>query len=274
MRIADGTFRGEVLQARKQNGLLVAKTSYASNLRVPPHSHGHARLLFVLRGGFHECYEGRAREAGPALLIVRPPGEMHSHRIHARGAVCLAVDIEPRWLERAREYGPVLDESAEFRGGLITHLAHRLHGEFLMRDDVAPLAIESILLGIVAEAARRHEHAVDCKPPRWLEHAREFLDAHFTTHVTLEAVAEVAGVHPVHLARVFRNCYRCTMGDYLRRLRVEFASRTIANSELSLSQVALAAGFSDQSHFTRLFRQHTGMTPAQYRLLCRNRYLG
>jgi AraC family transcriptional regulator len=273
VRIPDGTFRGDILQARKLNGLILARTSYAANLRVPPHSHAHARLLFVLRGGFQECYESSAREAGPALLIARPPGETHSHRIHASGAVCLAVDIDPRWLERARECGSVLQESTEFRGGLITHLAHRLHGEFLMRDDVAPLAIESILLGIVAETARRREYALDTKPPRWLVQAREFLDAHFTAHLTLEAVADVAGVHPVHLARTFRACYRCTIGDYLRRLRIEYASHEIASSELSLSQVALAAGFADQSHFTRLFRQHTGMTPAQYRDLSRGRFL-
>ena len=62
-------------------------------------------------------------------------------------------------------------------------------------------------------------------------------------------------VHPVHLAQTFRKFYRCTIGDYVRSLRIEFACRQLAATKMPLSEIALLAGFADQSHFTRTFRK-------------------
>ena len=87
----------------------------------------------------------------------------------------------------------------------------------------------------------------------------------FSETLTLEEIAAVAGVHPVHLASVFRRHYGCTVGDAVRRLRIDYACRQLARSEVSLAEIALDAGFASQSHFTRTFRRLTGTTPAQYR---------
>jgi AraC family transcriptional regulator len=82
-------------------------------------------------------------------------------------------------------------------------------------------------------------------------------------------VAQRVGVHPVHLARTFRRFYQTTFAGYVRHVRIEFARRELAASSASLSAIAAAAGFCDQSHFSRLFKQYTGVTPAEYRLALR-----
>jgi AraC family transcriptional regulator len=68
---------------------------------------------------------------------------------------------------------------------------------------------------------------------------------------------------------VFRKHYRHTIGDYQRNLRVQFACHEIAASDASFSEIALSAGFYDQGHLSRIFKRHTGMTPAQYRAVSR-----
>jgi AraC family transcriptional regulator len=78
------------------------------------------------------------------------------------------------------------------------------------------------------------------------------------------------GVHPVTLARAFRRAFGCTVGEYVRRLRIERAARQLADSDLSLAEIALGAGFSDQSHFSNLFRRHTGLSPFQFRRAIRS----
>ncbi len=64
---------------------------------------------------------------------------------------------------------------------------------------------------------------------------------------------------------MFNKYYQSTVGDHLRGLRLEFACREMVTSDAPLSQIALAAGFSDQSHFSRMFKRHMGVSPTKYR---------
>lgn len=271
MQFPRGFAHGELLRGRRVGGLLLAELAYAPGQRLAPHAHANARFVLVLRGSFTETVNGRPRTATPSTLIFRPPREMHAQTYHERGARLLVIDMAPPWLERAREEAPLIREAADFRGGLLLHLAHRLHDEFNRRDEVSKLAIEGIFLGVLAEASRRLAPAREGKAPRWLEQARDLLHANFAERLSIEEIARVVGVHPVHLARCFKQHNHCTLGEYVRNLRIEFACREIAFSDAPLSQVALVGGFADQSHFTRIFKSHTGMTPAEYRLLVRAR---
>jgi AraC family transcriptional regulator len=72
-------------------------------------------------------------------------------------------------------------------------------------------------------------------------------------------------VHPAHLSRAFRTYFKVSVGSYVRRLRLDWAREELARSTTSLATVALAAGFADQSHFTRAFKRHTGLTPQRFR---------
>jgi AraC family transcriptional regulator len=148
--------------------------------------------------------------------------------------------------------------------------AERLYREFRQMDDVSPLAIEGLLLEILADASRRAVRAHGRRRPRWLEQVRDLLHSRFAERLALAELGEAVNVHPIYLASQFRRHFGCTLGDYLRRLRVDFAARDLAGSETPLWEIALAAGFSDQSHFTRIFKQHTGLTPAAYREMARS----
>jgi AraC-like DNA-binding protein len=97
------------------------------------------------------------------------------------------------------------------------------------------------------------------------------LHGRFADKLTLDQVATAVSVHPSHLARAFRQYFRCTLGDYVRRLRVDYVCRQLATNDRALGLLALEAGFSDQSHLTHAVKQQTGMTPAQYRSVSRPR---
>jgi AraC family transcriptional regulator len=103
------------------------------------------------------------------------------------------------------------------------------------------------------------------RPPRWLASAEELLRARIGDRVSLGELAAVVGVHPAHLARAFRARYGVSVGEYGRRLRLEWATAEIARGDIPLAMIATQAGFADQSHFTRLFKLYVGMTPARYR---------
>jgi AraC family transcriptional regulator len=83
--------------------------------------------------------------------------------------------------------------------------------------------------------------------------------------VRLAELAREVSVHPAHLARAFRQQFGTSVGGYVRRLRLDWAAAELERSETALAAIALAAGFADQSHFTRSFRRYTGFTPGAYR---------
>jgi AraC family transcriptional regulator len=262
---------GSILRWRRVGGLVLAEVEYAPGQRIHRQMHAHARFVLVLKGAITEIRDDETNSYGSSALLFRRADEPHSYAVSRTGATCLIVDVDAVWYARAREQAQVLARSAAFRGGFVVHLAHRLHGEFGMRDDVSLLAIESIALGMLAEASRRVAREGNRPAPAWLRQARAFVEQHFAEPVPLVDVARRVGVHPVHLARTFRRVYQTTFGGYVRQVRIDFARRELAASSGSLSEIAAAAGFFDQSHFTRLFKQYTGLTPAEYRLALQTR---
>jgi AraC family transcriptional regulator len=127
------------------------------------------------------------------------------------------------------------------------------------------LSIEGLVLELIAEASRAGANDPLDKSPRWLGEAEEFLRSNFSEPFDLGDLAKVVGVHPVHLARVFRRQKGCTIGEYVRHLRLDFAQRQLSETENSLSDIAAAAGFADHSHLTRTFKRYLGLTPSKYR---------
>jgi len=102
-------------------------------------------------------------------------------------------------------------------------------------------------------------------PPGAMRRVREYVDAHLSESMDLAELAAVAGLSLFHFARQFKQTAGATPHHYLVRRRVERAQEMLARTNLSLSEIALAAGFSDQSHLARHFRQMLGTTPREFR---------
>jgi len=136
-------------------------------------------------------------------------------------------------------------------------------------DDASRLSIDGIISEMLAEGARAPVVNRESGSAPWLSRAIDYIHDNFATTLNLNDVAKIAGVHPAHLSRVFRQRMHCTVGEYLRRLRFEFACHRILVTPKPLCDIAYEAGFADQSHFHRLFRRHMGITPFAYRRIHR-----
>ena len=102
-------------------------------------------------------------------------------------------------------------------------------------------------------------------PPAAMRRIREYVDAHLSENVDLPVLAGVAGLSVFHFAREFKRTVGVTPHYYLLKERLERARDLLGRTDLSLSVIALATGFADQSHFTRRFRQILGTTPGEFR---------
>lgn len=245
-------------------GFTLCESLYPPKLKQPRHTHQLASFSFVLAGDYVENYGSQAPTRRHSTVIFHPPQESHAVDFQS-GARILSVQIDFEKLAYIRNHSVILDSSASCRTEKIACLGRRIYQEFLRMDAVSALAIEGLIFETLAEASRSKAAAPERKSPRWLKQVKDFLHENFSESVTIEALAEIADVHPVHLARVFRRKYGCTIGEYVRRLRVEFARGQISTTDSPLCEIALAAGFSDQSHLNKTFKSLFGSTPSEYR---------
>jgi len=202
-------------------------------------------------------------------LFFRPAAEIHANTSGRTGFYCLIAEVATGWLEHVREYHAVPKQPICVQDVELSWLSMRLYQEFRLGESASPLAIEGLMLEIAAGLVRQQQVDPRGHSPLWLRRAREVLHTYSHEPLRLSTVASWIGIHPVHLAREFRKHHGCTVEQYVRRLRVESASRKLVESDSPLAVIALEVGFANQAHFCRIFKLVTGISPGQYRVASR-----
>lgn len=265
-RLAQGNFYGQTLRQHQAGGFSLSETRYRPGSILPRHSHESHYVCFVLSGTYMESYERKVRSCEPSMILYHPAGELHAQYFDKTAVELFRIEVNPARLRYASHSDLSMD-GRDFRGGVPIGLAHKLYQEFREPDAVSHLAIEGLGLELIAAIARQTpcRGNTSRQPQRWLSQAHELVRSRYLEHLTLGDIAVTVGVHPVTLAREFRHHYDCTVGEMVRRERIAFACRELLKPEVHLADIAMAAGFYDQSHFAKTFKKLTGITPAEYR---------
>jgi AraC family transcriptional regulator len=260
-----GQFYGTETRRRSRADVILSETAYRPFLRIAEHAHERPYFCFVLDGSFEETGARRRwRACDAARLIFHPAAEAHGNRFGDAGGRCFNIELGPRWAPLLRD----VNWETPFEACMApaaTLLVVRLYDEFRAPiESTASLVIQGLVLALVGELDRA-QGATDRKEPAWLRDVREYVDTHFRERLSIEALAFRAGVHPAHLSRVFGRHHGMTIGEHVRLRRVAWTWHQVVHTTLPLSEIALEAGFADQAHFTRVFKQVTRLTPSRLR---------
>jgi AraC family transcriptional regulator len=221
----------------------------------------------VERGGYRTRIGKQEFLCAKNALLVVPAGRFQEDIFGASETTSLLVDVSALLLQRLEEFGATISDAVMLADAESSSLASLLIRELKDTDSVSGLIFESLLLNILATAFRAHRSTSGPRVPSWLADARGLLRDSLSEPVTINSVADGVGVHPAHLSREFHRFYKISAGEYLRRARVEHAANLLKTSDMPLSEIALAAGFADQSHFCKVFRRVTRLSPLQFRRL-------
>jgi two-component system response regulator YesN len=93
----------------------------------------------------------------------------------------------------------------------------------------------------------------------------QYINQHYSEHLTLDQVAAVAALSPAYLSGLFKAEVGQTFTEYVVQLRLERARQLLRQTDLPLADIAQMVGFDTQQYFNRVFKQKTGTTPLQYR---------
>lgn len=242
---------------------------------LAPHIHERATFGVMLEGGFDLQFTSpairrRRLECRPSTVFTEPAGETHANSVGTAGASVLVIQLDPDAKDSKIEplRGVLTRRINHFRSARISTAARRLAREIEVPDELSGLAIEALALEMLVDAGRREDGWESSRAtPPWLDRAEEYVRENFRRPLRIAEVAEAVGVHPAHLASVFREVHDLPLGTYIRRLRLEWAADRLARSSDSISAIAYAAGFADQAHLTRSLKRYTGRTPGEYRKL-------
>ena len=231
-------------------GFIFTEASFTSNSRFSKHSHRNACFTLVRQGGYLESFGKTIINAQPNTVIYRPPEVSHFNRFGSSEVACTLVEIERDWFERLKNYTSVIDEPLGFENGQIVWYMIKLCEEFREADDVSELAIEGLIMEMIAKATRIARKSSTRIPPLWLLQVKELLNDRFSESLSLGEIAQTVSVHPKYLANAFREFFNASIGEYLRQLRIEYSCRKLTETKKPIVDIALAAGFAHQSHFT------------------------
>ena len=205
----------------------------------------------------------------PSTLKVMPAGEPHCDRFDHGDAHGLLIETDPGRADAMRPWSPLLQERVTFDGGPLAALGRRIYREFSRMDTAAPLAIEGLMLELLARGTReRADAGVGAGPPGSVR-AREILHDDPTAHDGLGALARgrrppgdagrVSGGRTVAASASI--CAICELWGRAPAARLGYAARDDRH----------AAGFADQSHFSNVFKRQTGFSPSAFRRWVRAR---
>ncbi|MEP7345896.1 MAG: AraC family transcriptional regulator [Gemmatimonadaceae bacterium] len=263
-----GHFFGSYQARRKVAGFELAVLKPDSTRTVERHTHEEAHFVLLLDGLYVSSATGAPSIASGPTLVYNPPGTTHRDRFEPRdGAFSgrfFTLSVSEDRLRAATEEAPLIERATNLTMAEGIGLAQRIVYECAAWEAASPLVAEGLaleLLGLVS----RTTHTPERTPPKWLRSAREIMLDRGADVVSVGEIAAAVGVHPVHLARVFRGFYGCTPGDFLRRHRLERGAVLLRETSHPISDVALSSGFVDQSHFSKAFKKGFGVSPGTYR---------
>jgi AraC family transcriptional regulator len=256
---------GKPVRRCEVGGFVVTEDMHFPNSALPIHSHQLANICFVLKGSFAESFSRSAYHCNTRSIMLKPPGEPHRNRYGDRGAHCLIIEIKKSLLGASPDLSRLFGSVSHLQMSSTTVAPNQMLRELRIMDTASALSIEGLAFELMGEMLRQTQRRGGRMEPAYLHAASEFLHDNFSKPIRLRDIAKAAGVHPSHLAKLFRRFHHCSVGEYLRLFRLRWALRALSSTRSPIAQIALAAGFCDQAHLSNVCKRVTGMSPTRVR---------
>jgi AraC family transcriptional regulator len=254
---AERNFHGLEIELHRYPGVRVLRVVHPHQQSIGEHKHDWAYIGLHTLGAYRETFDGGEEEMAGPCAVLHPRGRPHADAIHEAGLETLTVEFDEDWL-KLHGFDGRLDRSEAWAGGPAAiagrQLARAVSSANAAERDIGRATTAFLRTALASETPQR---------PAWLDRLEVELTSPRPPSTT--NLAKSADLHPAWLARAYRYAAGEGMHETVRRKRVERACTLLRQTEDGLPDIALAAGFCDQSHMNRNFRQVLGRTPLQVR---------
>ena len=257
----EGEYTGEIVQKMNIDNLVITNTRYSEKISNPEwHYHENLHICFVFQGGKAETRQATKYTAQGGSIFFYHAEEKHRWISPQPVSKSANIEICDDFIKKYNFSEFRIKEAIEKKVDVKTIIL-KIQKEMVADDINSYLSIQSLLLELLSPTATDSIKNI----PKWVICLKELLHDNWNQNLSLAELANITQVHPVTISKFFRKYFSCTLGEYRRKIKIEKSIDLIKNSKKSLSEIAFLCNFSDQSHFTRNFKECTGFLPKSFR---------
>lgn len=254
------TLHGAMLHTLEFTDLRLSATAYVAGTSLASHCHDLPHICRVVSGAFEEASTDGIDACRTNSVLLHAPNQYHGDLFHAPTA-CFNVEFDPLWMKLLGVAFSAANSRTLRNDSILALLLREMQSEF----EANLLFIEGVAIAYALPILKRAAELCG-QTSLWQADLAARIAAHFHRAIDLDALSEPFGLHPSYVARSFRRKTGRTLTAFLHEIRVHKAALMLLDDgNASLADIAVAVGFADQAHFTRVFKRVAGATPGEFR---------
>jgi AraC-like DNA-binding protein len=257
-----GKYYGAKKSATYLNGIVLSEYDYLES-ETPWHFHENPYFMYVLNGQMKDYNKKQSEICEQGSLIFHNWQEPHYNTRESKFARGFHVEFDRQWYNDKKLDVALWEGSQLIQNPISHHILGKLYLEFKCNDRFSEVSIDLLLLQLCESLETQRLQNTGIAPP-WIPHLKALIYAN-NEDLSLEYLSDQLGIHPVHISRAVPKYLSTTLGDYIRQQKIKMALGYMMDPHLTLTEIAFSSGFSDQSHFIRIFKHYCGTTPRVFR---------
>lgn len=256
LKLKRNTFLGSTNKKFHFDYCTVSVVNYTQPVSEEWHSHEDIHLSLILQGGNLESRKNEDRQVTPGKIMAYHQGEIHRNRFTAFPSKNLNLELKNDFFSDNHLKFQQLDSSNIQQIDTYLNLI-KIYKELYIDDLYTQDSIKNSLTSLFTPIP------TSSQKPIWVNQLKEIVQDRWNEFISLDELSKTLNVHPVTISKYFKKYYYGSLGDYMRKVKVQKALNYLFHTQMSITEVAYASGFSDHSHMIRIFKLYLACSPKE-----------
>lgn len=261
-KLKNGEYFGKHYHKLQLDDLLITDTEYTHS-KVDWHSHENPYFTYLLQGKLLEANKKETYCLTPGSLLFHNWQDEHYNIKPPDFTRGFHIELNSKWFQKYDFKTFNFQGSIHLENPLTKELINKIFIESKDVNHNSKLTIDSLLINLFS-TLKHNSINVNSTVPNWVHKLTEILHYQPETCTSLTHLSAILNIHPVHLSRQFPKYFNTTIGNYIRKQKINKAISLILSKKFSMTEVCYECGFYDQSHFITNFKKVYGNTPLQF----------
>jgi AraC-like DNA-binding protein len=257
-----GEYFGKHFHKLQLDNFLITDTEYTHS-KVDWHSHENPYFTYLLQGKLLEANKKETYYLSPGSLLFHNWQDEHYNIKPPDFTRGFHIELDSKWFQKYDFKAFNFQGSIHLENPLVKEIMNKVFLESKDVNNMSQITINSLLVNLFS-TLKNDSIKSSLIIPKWVHELTEILHYQSETCTSLSHLSDLLNIHPVHLSRQFPKYFKTTIGNYIRKQKINKAITLILSKKHSMTEVCYECGFYDQSHFITHFKKIYGNTPLQF----------